>query len=125
MNTSQVRNIYGKRGIHFGTVTPPNVGQRPTFEPESSLLWESSALAVAQSARRPTAVLKWIRLYGNMFGWSYHLDGPAASGFGPSRSTVTERPSSRTALLVSAMSNMHDPRQASLRPTAGHRQHCS
>ena len=55
-------------GIHFGTVAPPNVGQRPTFDPESSLLWESTTLMVARSACRPTAVPKWIRLTGNVHG---------------------------------------------------------
>ena len=46
-------DVLPKRGIHFGTVTPPNVRQRPTFDPESPLLWESSALTVGQSARDP------------------------------------------------------------------------
>ncbi len=49
-----------ERGIHFDTVTSPNVGQSTTFAPESSLLWESSTLTVAWSALRPTSVLKWI-----------------------------------------------------------------
>jgi len=44
-------NILPERGIHFGTVTPPKVGQRPTFGLESSLLWETSMLTVAQSTR--------------------------------------------------------------------------
>ena len=60
--------ICAERGIHFGTVTPPNVGQRPTFAPESSLLWESSTLTVAWSALRPTTVPKWIPLLPDMDG---------------------------------------------------------
>jgi len=36
--------ITGKRGIHFGTVAPPNMGQHPTFDPESSILGGSSCL---------------------------------------------------------------------------------
>jgi len=55
-------------GIHFGTVAPPDVGQRPTFAPESSLLWELSTLTVAQSACHPTAVPKWIPLMPDMGG---------------------------------------------------------
>jgi len=62
--------ILPERGIHFSTVTPPNMGQRPTFGPESSLLWESSAPTVAQSACRPTAVPKWIPLLPDMGGGS-------------------------------------------------------
>jgi len=59
-------SILPERGIHFGTVAPPDVGQRPTFGPESPLLWESSTLTVARSARRPTAVPKWIPLLPDM-----------------------------------------------------------
>jgi len=73
--------IVPERRIHFGTVTPPNVDQHPTFDPESSLLWESSALAVAQSARRPTAVPKWIPLVPDMDG---ALRGVGARGGVPS-----------------------------------------
>ena len=58
--------ISAQGGIHFGTVAPPDVGQRPTFGPESPLLWESSMLTVARSARRPTAVPKWIPLSAHM-----------------------------------------------------------
>ena len=68
--------ISGIRGIHFGTVTPPNVGQRPTFGLESSLLWETSMLTVAQSAFRPTTVPKWIPLLPVMSG----LEGRCSSG---------------------------------------------
>jgi hypothetical protein len=56
------------RGIHFGTVTSPNVGQRPTFAPESSLLWESITLTVAQNTCRATAVPKWVPLLPDMDG---------------------------------------------------------
>ncbi len=55
-------SISAQRGIHFGTVTPPNVGQRPTSAPGSSLLWDSTTLTVAQSACRPTTAPKWILL---------------------------------------------------------------
>jgi hypothetical protein len=65
---AETRPISGKRGIHFGTVAPPNMGQRPTFDPESSILWESSTLTVAQSARPPTTVPKWIPLLLDMGG---------------------------------------------------------
>jgi hypothetical protein len=58
--------ITAQRGIHFGTVTTPNVGQRPTVGLESSLLWETSMLTVAQSTFRPTAVPKWIPLTAHM-----------------------------------------------------------
>ena len=61
-------SICAERGIHFGTVVPPNVGQRPTLGPESSLLWESATLTVDRSACRPTAVPKWIRLCADMGG---------------------------------------------------------
>ena len=43
--------------MSFNTVAGPNLGQRPTFDPGSSLLWELSALKVAQGGRHPTAVL--------------------------------------------------------------------
>jgi hypothetical protein len=56
------------RSIRFGTVTSPNVGQSPTFAPESSLLWESSTLTVAQSVCHPTAVPKWTPLLPDMDG---------------------------------------------------------
>lgn len=49
------------RRIHFGTVADPDVGQHPTSGPESSFLWESNMLALAQGTWRPTAVLNWIR----------------------------------------------------------------
>ncbi len=62
----RIRHTQPERGIHFGTVAPPDVSQRPTFAPESSLLWESSTLTVAQSARRPTAVPKRIPLLPDM-----------------------------------------------------------
>jgi hypothetical protein len=55
-------DILPVRGIHFGTVASPNMGQRPTFGPGSSILWESSTLTVALGARRPTTVPKWIPL---------------------------------------------------------------
>ena len=60
------QRITGKRGIHFGTVAALNVGQCPTFGPESPLLWESSTLTVTQGAQCPTAVPKWIARTGNM-----------------------------------------------------------
>ena len=52
--------ICAERGIHFGAVTPPNMGQRSTFDPESSLLRESTTLTPAERACRPTAAPKWI-----------------------------------------------------------------
>jgi hypothetical protein len=45
------------RAMSFSTVAGPNLGQRPTFDPRSSLLWELSTLKVTQGDRRPTAVL--------------------------------------------------------------------
>ena len=45
--------ILPKRGIHFGTVAALNVGQCPTFGPESPLLWESSTLTVTQGRSVP------------------------------------------------------------------------
>ena len=53
-------SILRERGIHFGTVTPPDVGQRPTFDPELSILWDLTTLTAAHSACCPTAVPKWI-----------------------------------------------------------------
>ena len=67
-SATDTRPYRHKRGIHFGTVTSPNVGQRPNFAPESSLLWESSTLTVAWSALRPTTVPKWIPLSAHMGG---------------------------------------------------------
>ena len=46
--------------MSFSTVAGPNLGQHPTFDPGSSLLWELSTLKVAQGGRRPTAVLNAI-----------------------------------------------------------------
>ncbi len=60
--------ITGKRGIHFGTVAPPNMGQHPTFDPESSILWDLGMLTVVPGAWRPATVPKWIPLSGNMLG---------------------------------------------------------
>ena len=54
--------------MSFSTVAGPNLGQRPTFDPESSLLWELSPLKVAQGGRRPTAVLNAIGLSAVMCG---------------------------------------------------------
>ena len=52
--------ISGVGAMSFSTVARPNLGQHPTFDPGSSLLWESSTLKVAQGGRRPTAVLNAI-----------------------------------------------------------------
>jgi hypothetical protein len=58
MSTRRERSpVSGLGGIHFGTVTPPNVGQRPTPNPESSFLWESIPLKVAQSSSEPIMLL--------------------------------------------------------------------
>jgi hypothetical protein len=46
--------------MSFSTVAGPNLGQRPTFDPRSSILWELSTLKVTQGDRRPTAVLNAI-----------------------------------------------------------------
>jgi hypothetical protein len=46
--------------MSFSTVAGPNLGQHPTFDPGSSLLWELNTLKVAQGGRRPTAVLNAI-----------------------------------------------------------------
>jgi len=73
-------------GIRFGTVAPTDVGQRPTFGPESSVLWESSTLTVSRNARRPTAVPKWIPLLqdtdGALCGLLLDGHGDAESFFG-------------------------------------------
>ena len=55
--------------MSFSTVDGPNLGQHPTFDPGSSLLWELSTLKVAQGGRRPTAVLKDIAPTALMGGW--------------------------------------------------------
>jgi hypothetical protein len=54
--------------MSFSTVTGPNLGQRPTFDPRSSILWELSTLKVTQGGRRPTAVL-------NAIGPTAHMGG--------------------------------------------------
>jgi len=53
-------NIMPVWAMSFSTVAGPNLGQRPTFDPRSSLLWELSTLKVTQGGRRPTAVLNAI-----------------------------------------------------------------
>ncbi len=66
-----IMRISAVRGIRFGTVASPNVGQRTTFDPDWSLLWESSTLKVIQSSCRPTAVPKWVSLCAVMRSDSY------------------------------------------------------
>ncbi len=61
--------VIPERGIHFGTVAPPNMGQRPTFDPESSILWDLGMLALALGAWRPTTVPKWIPLIPDWLAW--------------------------------------------------------
>ena len=85
------RGICFERGIHFGTVTAQFVGQRATSDPGSSLLWDSSALTVAQNACRPTAVPKWIRLTGNMLGATKGFSKSIGSRFRPRMTRLLQR----------------------------------
>jgi hypothetical protein len=57
-------HITALRAMSFSTVAGPNLGQRPTFDPESSLLWELSVLKVAQGGRRPHRCTKRHSPYG-------------------------------------------------------------
>jgi hypothetical protein len=76
--------ISAQGGIHFGAVTPPNMDQRPTFDPESSLLRESTTLPPAQRACRPTAVPKWIPLSAHMGTYGQLCRSGVVSPTGPS-----------------------------------------
>ena len=75
--------------MSFSTVAGPNLGQRPTFDPRSSLLWELSTLKVTQGGRRPTAVLNAIGPCAVMCGW---LSRGLGAGVSPIRG-VGERAS--------------------------------
>jgi hypothetical protein len=86
----------GRNPAHFGAVTARNVYQRPTFDPESSLLWESTTLTVAQSACRPP-------LYRSGYAFRHIWARPSA-GFGgawmPSRAVLRRSVSTHNALRV-------------------------
>ncbi len=70
--------------MSFSTVAGPNLGQHPTFDPGSSLLWELSRLKVAQGGRRPTAVLNDIAPSAVMCGLVAESVGPTLGiGIGP------------------------------------------
>jgi len=76
------------RAIHFGTVNTRIRGWRPTFDPESRLLWEPT-YRMPERFRSPTAVLKWIGHFGIMVATGCRVVAPGCRWTGRRRCPIS------------------------------------